>query len=77
MGNSYSMQTVCGTGKGVVDFRISGSSSGFGFDPEAKVSTKLKGQSDTAKWTLIFAFKRNSKFSLLNYLEYYSWDSLE
>lgn len=45
------MQTVFGTGKGV-DFRISGSSSGFGLDPEAKVSMKQKGQCEVAKWTL-------------------------
>lgn len=41
-----------GTGKGV-DFRISGSSSGFGLDPEAKVSMKQKGRREVAKWTLL------------------------
>lgn len=50
MGSSYSMQTAFGTGKGV-DFRISGSPSGFGLDPEAKVSMKQKRQREVTKWT--------------------------
>lgn len=45
-----------------VDFRISGSSSGFGLDPEAKVSTKQKGQCEVARWTLLSLPSKESKF---------------